>query len=162
MKIIFHLARADNGVIGKDGRLPWRISADLKRFKANTMGKPMIMGRRTFESFPSPLPGRRHIVLTRSHDWDPEGAEIAHSKADALAMVGDDVDDVAIIGGAEIYSLFLDIADRIELTEVHIEPEGDTHIAAFDADIWAETARQDHPAEGDSPAYSFVALERHP
>ena len=162
MKIIFHLARADNGVIGKDGRLPWRISADLKRFKANTMGKPMIMGRRTFESFPSPLPGRRHIVLTRSHDWDPEGAEIAHSKADALAMVGDDVEEVAIIGGAEIYSLFLDIADRIELTEVHIEPEGDTHIAAFDADIWAETARQDHPAEGDSPAYSFVTLERHP
>ena len=161
MKIIFHLARADNGVIGKDGRLPWRISADLKRFKANTMGKPMIMGRRTFESFPSPLPGRRHIVLTRSRDWDPEGAEIAHSKADALAMVGDDVEEVAIIGGAEIYSLFLDIADRIELTEVHIEPEGDTHIAAFDAEIWAETARQDHPAEGDSPAYSFVTLERH-
>lgn len=161
MKIIFHLARADNGVIGKDGRLPWRISADLKRFKANTMGKPMIMGRRTFESFPSPLPGRRHIVLTRSRDWDPEGAEVAHSKGDALAMVGDDVEDVAIIGGAEIYSLFLDIADRIELTEVHIEPEGDTHIAAFDAEIWAETARQDHPAEGDSPAYSFVTLERH-
>ena len=161
MKIIFHLARADNGVIGKDGRLPWRISAALKRFKANTMGKPMIMGRRTFESFPSPLPGRRHIVLTRSRDWDPEGAEVAHSKGDALAMVGDDVEDVAIIGGAEIYSLFLDIADRIELTEVHIEPEGDTHIAAFDAEIWAETARQDHPAEGDSPAYSFVTLERH-
>ncbi|QLC23332.1 dihydrofolate reductase [Parasphingopyxis sp. CP4] len=160
--MIFHLARADNGVIGKDGRLPWRISADLKRFKANTMGKPMIMGRRTFESFPSPLPGRRHIVLTRSRDWDPEGAEIAHSKADALAMVGDDVEEVAIIGGAEIYSLFLDIADRIELTEVHVEPEGDTHIAAFDADIWAETTRQDHPAEGDSPAYSFVTLERHP
>jgi dihydrofolate reductase len=161
VKIIFHLARADNGVIGKDGRLPWRISADLKRFKANTIGKPMIMGRRTFESFPSPLPGRRHIVLTRSRDWDPEGAEVAHSKGDALAMVGDDVEDVAIIGGAEIYSLFLDIADRIELTEVHIEPEGDTHIAAFDAEIWAETARQDHPAEGDSPAYSFVTLERH-
>ncbi len=162
MKIIFHLARADNGVIGKDGRLPWRISADLKRFKANTMGKPMIMGRRTFESFPSPLPGRRHIVLTRSRDWDPEGAEIAHSKADALAMVGDDVEEVAIIGGAEIYSLFLDIADRIELTEVHIKPDGDTHIAAFDLDIWAETTREDHAVENDSPAYSFVTLERHP
>ena len=162
MKIIFHLARADNGVIGKDGRLPWRISADLKRFKANTMGKPMIMGRRTFESFPSPLPGRRHIVLTRSRDWEPEGAEIAHSKAEALAMVGDDVEEVAIIGGAEIYALFLDIADRIELTEVHIEPDGDTHIAGFDPDIWAETAREDHPAEGESPAYSFVTLERHP
>ena len=87
MKIIFHLARADNGVIGKDGRLPWRISADLKRFKANTMGKPMIMGRRTFESFPSPLPGRRHIVLTRSRDWEPEGAEIAHSALDSASLV---------------------------------------------------------------------------
>ncbi|MEM8696614.1 MAG: dihydrofolate reductase [Pseudomonadota bacterium] len=159
-RITFYLARADNGVIGKDGRLPWRIPADLKRFKANTMGKPMIMGRKTFESFGDLLPGRRHIVLTRSRNWAPEGAEIAHSPEDALAIAGDDGEEIAIIGGAAIYRLFLPQADRIELTEVHLEPGGDASVEPFDTGVWAETAREDHPAEGDTPAYSFVMLER--
>lgn len=158
-QIILYLARADNGVIGKDGRLPWRISADLKRFKASTMGKPMIMGRRTFDSFPSPLPGRRHIVLTRSHDWSPDGAEIAHSRDEAIALAGED-GDIAIIGGAEIYHLFLPHANRIELTEVHFEPDGDTSIEGFDPETWVETAREDYPAENGQPAFSFVTLER--
>ena len=152
--ITFYLARAANGVIGRDGQLPWRLPADLKRFKALTMGKPMIMGRKTFESFPSPLPGRRHIVLTRG-DWTADGAEVAHSLDDALAMAGG---DVAVIGGAEIFALLLDRAERIELTEVHAEPEGDVAVPAFTG--WTEVAREDHPADGDRPAYSFVTLTR--
>ncbi|TXC71871.1 dihydrofolate reductase [Sphingomonas ginsenosidivorax] len=152
--ITFYLARATNGVIGRDGQLPWRLPADLKRFKALTMGKPMIMGRKTFESFPSPLPGRRHIVLTRG-DWTADGAEVAHSVDAALAMAGD---DVAVIGGAEIFALMLPYADRIELTEVHGEPEGDVVVPAFTG--WTEVAREDHPAEGERPAYSFVTLTR--
>jgi dihydrofolate reductase len=152
--ITFYLARATNGVIGRDGQLPWRLPADLKRFKALTMGKPMIMGRKTFESFPSPLPGRRHIVLTRGN-WTADGAEVAPSVDAALAMAGD---DVAVIGGAEIFALLLPCADRIELTEVHADPEGDVLVPAFTG--WTEVAREDHPAEGERPAYSFVTLIR--
>jgi dihydrofolate reductase len=156
-RISFHLARADNGVIGRDGKLPWHLPADLKRFKAQTMSKPMIMGRKTFESFPAPLPGRRHIVLTRDTDWGAAGAEVAHSPEEALGIAGDAV-DVAVIGGAEVFALFLDRADRIELTEVHAQVEGDATVPPFSG--WRETAREDHAAEGDRPAYSFVTLER--
>jgi dihydrofolate reductase len=155
--ISFHLARANNGVIGRDGQLPWRLPADLKRFKAQTMGKPMIMGRKTFESFPSPLPGRRHIVLTRG-DWRADGAEVAHTPEQAMALTG--TGDVAVIGGAEVFALFLPIADRIELTEVHIDAEGDAHVPAFDPLAWREIAREDHAEEAGRPAYSFVTLER--
>jgi dihydrofolate reductase len=155
--ITFHLARADNGVIGRDGKLPWHLPADLKRFKAQTMGKPMVMGRKTFESFPSPLPGRRHIVLTRDSLWQAEGAEVAHSPDEALAMAG--AGDVAVIGGAEVFALFLDAADRIELTEVHGEHQGDAVVPPFGL-AWREAAREDHPAEAGRPAYSFVTLER--
>jgi dihydrofolate reductase len=151
--ISFHLARADNGVIGRDGRLPWHLPADLKRFKAQTIGRPMIMGRKTFESFPSPLPGRRHIVLTRDLGWRAAGAEVAHSVEEALALAGD---DAAVIGGAEVFALFLDRANRVELTEVHAEPVGDATVPAFVG--WRETEREDYPADGDRPAYSFVTL----
>ena len=151
-RITFHLARADNGVIGKDGKLPWHLPADLKRFKAQTMGKPMVMGRKTFESFPALLPGRRHIVLTRDAGWTAAGVEVAHSPEDALALAGD---EVAVIGGAEIFALFE--PDRIELTEVHCDAEGDATVPPFTG--WRETAREDWPAEGDRPAYSFVTLE---
>ena len=153
--ISFHLARADNGVIGRDGGLPWRLPADLKRFKVQTMGRSMVMGRKTFESFPAPLPGRRHIVLTRDRTWAAVGAEVVHSVEDALAMAGD---DVAVIGGAEVFALFLDRADRVELTEVHLEAEGDVSMPAFDG--WREVSREDVAAEGGRPAYSFVTLLR--
>ncbi len=153
--ISIHLARADNGVIGRNGALPWHLPADLKRFKAQTMGRAMIMGRRTFESLPGLLPGRRHIVLTRDPAWRAEGAEVAHSVDDALALAGG---DAAVIGGAEVFALFLDRAGRIELTEVHAEPEGDAVVPPLEG--WRETAREDHPAEGDRPAYSFVTLVR--
>jgi len=154
--ISFHLARADNGVIGRDGKLPWHLPADLKRFKAQTMGRPMIMGRKTFDSFPSPLPGRRHIVLTRDRSWHAEGAEVAHTPDEALALAGG---DAAVIGGAEVFALLLDRAERIELTEIHIDAEGDAIVPAFGPG-WRETAREDHASEAGRPAYSFVTLER--
>jgi dihydrofolate reductase len=154
--IILYLARADNGVIGRDGGLPWRLPADLRRFKAMTMGKPMIMGRKTFESFPAPLPGRRHIVLTRDADWSAPGAEVAADVDAAIALAG--APEIAVIGGAQIFKLLLPRADRIELTEVHASPEGDAIVPAFTG--WREVAREDHPAEGERPAYSFVTLTR--
>ena len=153
--VVFHLARADNGVIGRDGALPWRLPADLKRFKAMTMGLPMVMGRKTFESFPSPLPGRRHIVLTRDRTWSAAGAEVVHSVDEALARAGE---EVAVIGGAEIFALLLDRADRVELTEVHASPAGDVVVPAFTG--WREVAREDVAAAGEQPAYSFVTLVR--
>jgi dihydrofolate reductase len=156
-EIVFYLARAANGVIGAGGDLPWRLPADLRRFKAMTMAKPLVMGRKTFESFPSPLPGRRHIVLTRDPNWRAEGAEVARTPADALALAAD-APEVAVIGGAEIFALYREAATRIELTEVHAEPPGDAIVPAFAG--WRETAREDHPAEGPRPAYSFVTLIR--
>ena len=150
MTITLVLARADNGVIGRDGGLPWHVPADLKRFKALTTGKPMVMGRKTFESFPRPLPGRRHIVLTRDPAWAAAGAEVAHSVDDALALAGG---DVSVIGGADVFALFLDRADRVELTEIHASPEGDVSVPAFVG--WREVAREDH---ADALAYSFVTL----
>ncbi len=150
-EIVFYLARAENGVIGRDGDLPWHIPADLKRFRSMTLGKPMVMGRRTFDSFPSPLSGRRNIVLTRDRAWSADGAEVVHSIDDAMALAGD-VPEIAVIGGAEIFALFLEAADRIELTEVHGMPEGDAVVPPFDG--WRETAREDHDG------YSFVTLVR--
>ena len=149
--IVFYLARAANGVIGRDGALPWRIPADLKRFKALTMGKPMVMGRKTFESFPSPLPGRRHIVLTRDAAWRADGAEVVHTPEAALALAGEG--EVAVIGGAEVFALFLPQAARIELTEVHDTPAGDAVVPPFGHE-WREAAREDHDG------YSFVTLVR--
>jgi dihydrofolate reductase len=150
-------ARAANGTIGRDGKLPWHIPADLKRFKALTMGKPMVMGRKTFESFPRLLPGRRHIVLTRDRNWQAEGAEVAHSVDEALALAGDG--EVAVIGGAEINALLLPRATRVELTEVHADVPGDTVMPPLD-DAWRETAREEHPAADGRPAFAFVTLRR--
>jgi dihydrofolate reductase len=156
--ISLHLARADNGVIGRDGALPWHLPADLRRFKAQTMGRAMVMGRRTFESLPGLLPGRRHIVLTRDRTWSAPGAEVAHDLAGALGLVDDGA--VSVIGGAEIFALFLDWADRIELTEVHAEFAGDAAVPAPDMTMWREVNRVWHPADDDKPAFSFVTLER--
>ena len=153
--ITFHLARADNGVIGRDGKLPWHLPADLARFKRETMGRAMVMGRKTFESFPAPLPGRRHLVLTRDQGWSADGADVAHTPDEALALAGG---DAAVIGGAEVFALFLDRADRVELTEVHAAPDGDVVVPAFTG--WREIAREDFPAAGGRPGYSFVTLTR--
>lgn len=162
------VARADNGVIGRDNGLPWHIPADLRRFKALTMGQngtagpdgtglPMIMGRRTFASLPGLLPGRRHIVLTRDPAWQAEGAERATSVGEAIRLAGEA--GAAVIGGAEIFALFLPLARRIELTEVHADIAGDTQMPHI-GDEWDEVVRESHGAQGDQPAYSFVTLER--
>ncbi|MFC4291143.1 dihydrofolate reductase [Sphingorhabdus arenilitoris] len=163
-EIILVVARADNGVIGKDGDMPWHIPADLRHFKQITKGRPMIMGRKTFESLPGILEGRRHIILTRDTEWEvdedseDDDVEIAYSPEEALKKARSG--HVCIIGGAEIYALFLDRADRVELTEIHSAPDGDTVIPPFDPEIWTETGRTDHPATDKIPAYSFVTLKR--
>lgn len=163
------VARADNGVIGRDNALPWHLPADLRHFKRLTVGKPVIMGRRTFESIGKPLPGRHNIVLTRSPGWTFGGVTVAPNLAEAVAAAGLQharPDEIMIIGGAAVYAEALPSARRIHLTEVHAAPAGDTSLPPFPAG-WREIAREDHPAEGDAPAaegdapgYSFVTLER--
>lgn len=157
-RITFVVARASNGVIGKDGRLPWHLPADLRHFKAVTTGTAMVMGRKTFDSLGRLLPGRRHIVLTRDRSWSADGAEVVHSVEEALAAAGPD--PISVIGGAEIFDLFLSHASNVELTEVHHDAEGDIVMPPFAPAEWRETARDDHPAEQDRPAFSFVTLIR--
>lgn len=156
-EIILIVARADNGVIGLDGALPWHLPADLRRFKQLTMGAPMIMGRKTFESLPGLLSGRRHIVLTRDQNWAEDGAEVVHSVESALALAN--APHVSVVGGAEIYHLFLPRADRIELTEVRLSPLGDTMLEPFGVE-WVEATRIALPAENGAPAHDFVTLKR--
>ena len=152
MSITLILAAADNGVIGKDGAIPWHISDDLKRFKALTLGKTIVMGRKTWDSLPKkPLPGRRNIVVTRDEHWRAEGAEVM-SLEKALALP-----DIFVIGGAEIYRGALARADCIELTRVHKSFDGDARFD-FDAKDWRETAREDH-ATPEGLRYSYVTLE---
>ncbi len=157
-EIIVILARANNGVIGRDGKLPWHIPDDLRRFKRLTMGLPMIMGRKTFDSLPGLLEGRRHIVLTRDADWAEDGAEPVHSVEAALKLAN--APHVAVIGGAEIFALFEPLADRIEMTQVDLSPDGDAHVALPDPAIWAESARDDVAANGGTAAHSFVTYVR--
>ena len=165
MEIIFVVAIAENGVIGAGNGFPWRLKSDMARFKALTIGKPVIMGRKTFETLRRPLPGRTNIVITRDADYRANGAIVTTSAADAGAVaLGDalrrSVAEIAVIGGAEIYRQWLDRADRLEITEVHARPEGDTH---FDIDRaeWDEVERIRHPAgPHDSADYSYVTYRR--
>jgi dihydrofolate reductase len=156
-EIVLIYARAANGAIGLDGDLPWRLPADLKHFKALTMGLPMVMGRKTFESLPGLLPGRRHIVLTRDAGWAAEGAETAATLEDALALAGGET--IAIIGGAAVFEAFLPRADRIELTQIHADYAGDTFMPELGPE-WIEAAREDHAAEGPYPAFSFLTYRK--
>ena len=168
-EIVLIYARAANGAIGHEGNLPWRLPADLKRFKALTMGqdgqgRPMIMGRKTFESLPGLLPGRRHIVLTRREDWDSQGAEVVGSLEEALDLAKTDKTgvappEIAVVGGAEIYDIFRPIAHRIEVTEIHRDYPGDTFMKPLGPQ-WEPVWREDHPQDGDRPAFSFVTYRR--
>jgi len=155
------LARADNGVIGANGALPWRLPGDMRRFKALTMGKPCIMGRKTWDSLPKkPLPGRTNIVVTRDASFNADGAVVAHSFDEALAMARSETPaEIMVIGGAEIYAAALPRAGRIHLTQIQAAFEGDAHMPAFDKEIWREIAREDH-APPDGLAHSYVTLER--
>lgn len=145
------MARAANGTIGREGAMPWHLPADLKRFKSLTMGRPMVMGRKTFDSLPGILPGRRHIVMTRQEDWQAEGAEVARTVDDALALAGPG--EVAVIGGAEVYRLFLPLAERIELTQLDAEHDGDSAIDPPGPE-WTEVAREPHQG------FAFLTFRR--
>ncbi|MBH5369687.1 dihydrofolate reductase [Bradyrhizobium glycinis] len=165
MQIVFVVAIAENGVIGAGNAMPWRLKSDMARFKALTIGKPVIMGRKTFETLRRPLPGRTNIVVTRDPAYRANGAIVTTSPADAEAVARGDalrrsVTEVAVIGGAEIYRQWLGRADRLEITEVHARPEGDTY---FDIDKaeWDEVERIRHPAGPDDSAdLSYVTYRR--
>ncbi len=164
MELVLVVARARNGVIGNAGALPWHLPADLKNFKRLTVGKPVIMGRKTFESIGKPLPGRHNIVLTRDARWKTGGVTLAFNLAEAIAAAGLNpqtrADTIMIIGGAQIYAEALPSATRIELTEIDAAPDGDTLLPPFDAARWRETMREVHPAHGDAPGFAFVTLVR--
>ena len=166
LEIVFIVAVAENGVIGFQGALPWRLRSDLKRLKAMTIGKPVVMGRKTFASIGRPLPGRTNIVVTRDPSFRARGVVVTTSLAEAQAIARGDAlrrsaTDIAVIGGAEIYSKWMDIADRLEITEVHARPQGDTWFNDIDAAVWKEVARVRHPAAGDNSAdYSYVTYRR--
>ena len=153
-RVVIVAAVGRNGVIGVDGRLPWRIPDDLARFKELTMGHSLVMGRATFESIGRPLPGRSTIVLTRRAGWSHEGVEVAKSLEEALASAAARSQDAFIAGGAEVYRSALDVADGMELTEVDAEPEGDTWFPEVDWSDWREVGRDTR--EG----FSFVSYER--
>ena len=159
------VARAENGVIGVDGKLPWHLSEDLKFFKAQTVGKPIIMGRKTYASIGKPLPRRTNIVVTRDLNWKADGVFVAHDMPTALALGYEDahrtgVDEVMVIGGAEIYAQAFTQAKRIYLTEVHRAYAGDTKLE-MDLSGWEETRRAPHKNEmSGEPDFSFVTLER--
>lgn len=161
--LVLVVARADNGVIGNEGGMPWHLPGDLKHFKRVTVGKPCIMGRKTFESIGKPLPGRHNIVMTRDESWQAEGVTRAANLAEAIAAAGLDprsrAKEVMVIGGAEIYAQALPAATRIELTEVHAAPNGDTVFPDIGLG-WTETARERHEGPEGQPDYSFVTLER--
>lgn len=159
-KISLIAAMADARVIGKDNQMPWHMPADLKHFKAITLNKPVIMGRNTFESLGKPLPGRRNIVLTRRAHTDMPGCEIAHSIHEALAVAGD-VDEIMIIGGAQLYAAALPLATHMYLTFIDTHVAGDTYFPAWDPLFWDEISRETHEPDDKNPyAYTFVTFER--
>ena len=165
MKLSMIVAVAENGVIGRNNSLPWYLPNDLKYFKQTTMGKPVIMGRKTYESIGKPLPGRTNIVITRQADYQPEGVKVVNSVeaakelAESVCLI-DGQDEAMIMGGAEIYALSLPSTDRLYLTEVHADVQGDAFFPEYDKSRWQEVAREDFAAEGPNPySYSFVVYE---
>lgn len=161
MRVALILAMAENGVIGDKGTIPWRIPDDMRRFKALTMGKPIVMGRKTWDSLPKkPLPGRTNIVITRDRAFTSAGATVVHSFDEAFALAEKErAAEIMVIGGAEIYRATLPRADRVYLTEVHADLRGDTKMPKFDASQWRETSREAQ-ATDRGLSYSYVTLER--
>lgn len=172
MTISIIAAMAKNQVIGKEGKLPWKLGPDMKRFRELTIGKPVIMGRKTFESIGKALAGRVNIILTKRHDYQAADCIVTHSLEDALRAAGTGGNradaslppkppEIMVIGGAEVYNLFLPHAKQMYLTYIHHEFEGDAFFPAFDPAEWQEITRQDFKADAQSPySYSFVILER--
>ena len=166
MKLSMIVATAQNRVIGRDNALPWYLPNDLKYFKQTTLGKPVIMGRKTYESIGKPLPGRTNIVITRQTDYLPEGVKVVHSVAEARDLAEsvcliDGQEEAMIMGGAEIYTLALPDADRLYLTEVHADVDGDAYFPEYDKTEWQQISREDFSAEGPNPYnYSFVVYDK--
>ena len=164
-RIALIAAVAENGVIGRDRDMPWRLPTDLKRFRALTLGKPVIMGRKTFETLGKPLPGRDNIVVTRDRGFAAGGVRVAHSIEEAIAtaqaLAGEHgADEIFVIGGGEIYAAALPHAERLYLTRVHARPEGDTCFPSIDPRDWREVAREAAPAgERDSADMTFLIFE---
>jgi dihydrofolate reductase len=162
IEVVLLVAVADNGVIGAGGTIPWRLKTDQQRLKALTINKPVVMGRKTFVSLRRPLPQRTNIVVTRDQDYRAAGAVVTTSFAAARAVATGDAlrrfaTEIAVIGGAEIYAQWMESADRLELTEVHASPDGDTRFAAIDKTVWQEVARVRNPAGADDSAdFSYV------
>ncbi len=164
--VVLLAAVAENGVIGRDNALPWRLKSDLQRFRALSIGKPVVMGRKTYLSIGKPLPGRTNIVVTRDPNFRAEGVVVAMSVDAALEAARDDArrrgaNEIMVIGGTEIFVQTMELADRLEITHVHARPAGDTFFPAIDRKLWRETARSDHPAgpQDDAPV-SFVTYQR--
>ena len=166
IRLSLMVAKASNRVIGRNNKLPWYLPNDLKYFKQVTFGKPVIMGRKTWDSLGKPLPGRTNIVITRQPDFQAEGAKVVATLDEAVTMAEnvafiEGQDEAVVMGGAEIYALALPKADRLYLTEVHAEVEGDTWFPEYDTAEWKEIGREDFSAEGPNPYdYSFVVYER--
>lgn len=165
MRISLIAAMGRNRVIGVEGGLPWHIPGDLKFFKAQTLGKPIVMGRKTIESIGRPLPGRPNIVITRQEDYAPDGVEVVSTLRDALRLATGHAeklgkDEIMIVGGAQIYAASIERADRLYITEVDSAPDGDAFFPEIDKAAWRESFREDHAAEGDLPAYRFLILDR--
>ena len=166
MQIVLIVAVADNGVIGANGTIPWRLKSDMRRFKEITMGKPVVMGRKTFQSLPRPLPGRTNIVVTRDGSFRADGAVVTNSLEAARAVAHADalrrsVGDIAVIGGAEIYARWVGLADRLEVTEVHAQVDGDTHFGPIEPVQWEVVARERLGADADNSAdFSYVTYRR--
>jgi dihydrofolate reductase len=167
IEVVLVVAVADNGVIGAQGAIPWRQKSDMQRLKAITMAKPILMGRKTFESLPRrPLPGRTNIVVTRDPGFRAPGAVVTTSVNEALTIARADAlrrsaAEIAVIGGAEIYAQAMPFADRLEITEVHAQPQGDTVFPAIDRMLWQEVARENHPSGADdNAAFSYVTWRR--
>ena len=161
MRVSAVVAASENGVIGREGGLPWHVSSDLKLFKEITLGKPVIMGRRTWESLPrKPLPGRRNIVITRQADFVAEGAELVHSVDEALAVCAGEA-DVSIIGGGQVYAEAMSRTDRIYLTRIHLEVDGDTFLPDLNEDEWREVERREFArGERDDADFTLIVLDR--
>ena len=153
------VAMAHNRVIGAKNDMPWHLPADLKYFKRITLGKPIIMGRKTFDSIGRPLPGRQNIVVTRNGSWAHEGVDVATSLEAALALV-DEAEEIMITGGAQIFEMAMDAVDRLYITEIDLDVEGDTYFPEFQVSDWKEISREAHPIEEGRPAYSFVVYDR--
>lgn len=166
MRLSLIVAAAENGVIGRGNQLPWHLPADLKHFRSLTLGKPIIMGRRTFDSIGKPLPGRLNIVISRQAGLELAGLSVAGTLQEALRVAragaaAEGVEEILVIGGAEIYRQTLPLADRIYITKVHAEVSGDTRFPAVDWDQWREIEREFHAADDSGqPDYSFVVYDR--